>query len=118
MLREPREDLLRRVGGDEHIRWGGESYPLADVRPQRFRLLADYRSGTVRSGRCRAGAGGGESEALQDPARVVGREVGAIEARGARQDLLRRKTTARHHDVVPVHGVGQATADGALYVSG
>ena len=44
-----------------------------------------------------------EAEALQDPARVVGREVGAIEARGARQDLLRRKTTARHHDgsIVP-----------------
>lgn len=116
MTRKPGENLLWRVGCNQDVSRTSERDPLSHVGPKGVRLSAGSRSLAVVSlALPRAVCPGGyEPEAHEDPPRLVGCEVGAIEARRARKHLLRRKAAASDHDVVLLHWVGQETSNAPL----
>ena len=59
-------------------------------------------------------AGGGEAEPLEDPSRMMRREIGAVETGCASQYLLRGEAAAADDDVVLLDWIRQDTLDGTL----
>ena len=114
---EPSEHFLRGLGSYEHLRGPGERNPFSDVRPQRFSLSAVaapiFCFPLDRSLLAR-GPGRDEPETLENPASLMGGEVGPVEPRSACDYLLGRKTTSGDDDVMLVHRIRQAVLHATL----
>ena len=113
----PRQHLLRRICRDQDLCRTRECDPLTDVRSERARLPTSVgsRSGRLELSFARGDARCREAEPLEDPSRLVRREVGAVEPGHAREDLLRRVAPPADDDVVLVDRVGQDACDGVGY---
>jgi hypothetical protein len=114
---EPSEHFLRGPGSYEHLRWPGERNPFSDVRPQRFSLsavAAPISCFSLDRLLLARDSGGDEPETLENPASLMGGEVGAVEPRRACDYLLGRKTTSAHDDVMLVHRIREAVLHAPL----
>ena len=117
MPRQPRKNFLRRIGGHEYVCRPRKRHPLADVRSKRIGL--PFSAGLLRvslflRGVCSTGPGCGEAQAFQDAARLMRREVRAVEPCRAREYLLGREASPMHHDVVLPHGIREVILEAAL----
>ncbi len=118
MPSEPRENLLRSVGGHEHVERTAESDPAPDEGAERLGLTPAVRC----SGACCRSLGatllrataGDETEPGQDPARLVRREVRAVEP-GRRADrLFWREAAGPDDDIVIANGLGELVRNRSL----
>jgi hypothetical protein len=111
VLSQPLEHLLWAAGGHEDLGRSGKRDPFADVRTERLRLPSAIRPVAILSRMLfpvMLGPGGDKAQPLEDPARLVRGEVGAIEAGSTGEHLLRRETDATNDYVVLMHRVRQA----------
>jgi hypothetical protein len=117
MLGKPAEHLLRCICSYQHLGGAGERDPFPEVWPQSCGLptAAEAISNVsvapfmlVRS------TGGDEAETLQDPASLMGGEIGPVEPRCACDYLLGRETAPTYDDVVLVYRVRQAVQQALL----
>jgi len=117
VLREPREYFLRSRGSDEHLRRRFQSHPLTGIRSEGDGLPTLMRKIRIRLGvgfRVARETCGSEAESQEDSACLMRREVGSIQAGGARDDLLRRVAPATHDHVVLLDRFGQDASQSLL----
>jgi hypothetical protein len=116
MLGEPGHDLVGRAGRNEDLA-PLDRDPLTYDGSQRLDEIvvgmAPNASG-LRQGRPSCATARGEAQSHEDPARLVGREIRAVESRDFTDDLLWRIPASVHDDEVLRNRIGEDSSHAPL----